>query len=255
VTPRLALLDVVSGYGAMRIVNGVSLELRQGEKLALLGTNGSGKSTLVKTIMGLTTLQGGSIEWDGTAVSGLATWARVRRGIGYLPQVRNVFPSLTTAENLALAARGAATGAGRQRHDAEAAYELFPELAKHSRVLAGKLSGGERRMLGLAATLLVQPQLLILDEPMSDLAPIVIEKLWNAIHTVVEDQDIPLLIVEQDVSRALGAADRICIMRRGVIVLDRPADSVSEAEIVSAFFEHTRPQPQAQLRNMGTEKG
>jgi ABC-type branched-subunit amino acid transport system ATPase component len=239
-TRTLALREVLSGYGAMRIVNGVSLEIRQGETLALLGTNGSGKSTMVKTIMGLATMQGGSIEWNGQNIGGLAPWARVRSGLGYLPQVRNIFPSLTTAENLTLAIRGAAAGKGRQRHDVHEAYEIFPELARLSKVLAGKLSGGERRMLALAATLLQEPQMLILDEPMSDLAPIVIQKLWKAIQDVVKNRDIPLLMVEQDVGRALSSADRICIMRRGSIVLDRPAYSVSEAEIVSAFLEHVR---------------
>jgi ABC-type branched-subunit amino acid transport system ATPase component len=236
----LTLREVLSGYGAMRIVNGVNLEIRQGEKLALLGTNGSGKSTMLKTIMGLATMQGGSIEWNGQNISGLATWARVRSGLGYLPQVRNIFPSLTTAENLILAIRGAAPRHDRHRHEVREAYDIFPELAKLAKVMAGKLSGGERRMLALAATLLQEPQMLILDEPMSDLAPIVIDKLWNAINGVVEAKEIPLLIVEQDVGRALRSADRICIMRRGSIVLDRPARTVSEAEIISTFLEHSQ---------------
>jgi branched-chain amino acid transport system ATP-binding protein len=241
----LTLRNVLSGYGAMRIVNGVNLEIRQGEKLALLGTNGSGKSTTLKTIMGLATMQGGSIEWNCQDISGLATWARVRSGIGYLPQVRNIFPSLTTAENLILAIREAAAGKNRRRHEVGEAYDIFPELAKLDKVLAGKLSGGERRMLALAATLLQAPQMLILDEPMSDLAPVVIDKLWKAITDVADAQGIPLLIVEQDVGRALRTADRICIMRRGSIVLDRPARSVSEAEIVATFLEHAQAKPTA----------
>jgi len=253
-TARLVLRDVASGYGAMKIVNGVSLEVQPGETLAILGTNGSGKSTLVKTIMGLTTMHGGSIEWDDRDITEAPTWTRVRGGLAYMPQVRNVFPSLTTAENLTLAARGAA-GKGGQAADTNGAYQIFPELAKLSRVLAGKLSGGERRMLALAATLLEQPRMLILDEPMSDLAPIIIEKLWTAIHDTVDDRGIPVLIVEQDVGRALRAADRICILRRGEIVLDRPAQSVSEAEIVTAFLEHVRAVSDRDADDRPAEKG
>lgn len=235
-TRSLRLQDVYAGYGAMRIINGVSLEVGKDEVLALLGTNGSGKSTLLKTILNLATLQRGSIQWDGEDIANLSTWERVRRGLGYLPQGQNVFPSLTTEENLAIAA-----ARGSLRHgdiDLASIYDLFPELARLGSTMAGKLSGGERRMLAFAATLMQEPKMLILDEPTGDLAPTMIDRMFEVIAQVRERQGLPLLLVEQNVSRALDIADRVCILRRGSVVLDRPSADVSEAELVAHFMEH-----------------
>lgn len=249
---RLALHDVFSGYGRMMVVRGVSLEVADTELVAILGANGSGKSTLVKTILNLATLQKGYIEWQGEDISALPTWQRVRRGLGYLPQRDVVFPSLTTAENLALAA-----GEGSQRSskpDFGPAYELFPELRRLQRVMAGKLSGGERRMLAFGCTLLQSPDILLLDEPTGDLAPVMIDRMFEAIAEVRERTGLPILLVEQNVSRALAIAERICILRRGSIVLDRPAGAVSEAELVGAFMEHAEGAPEEAPAWMAAEE-
>jgi ABC-type branched-subunit amino acid transport system ATPase component len=238
----LVLHDVLGGYGRMRIVNGVTLEVREGEVVAVLGANGSGKSTLLKTIMNLASLQGGSIEWKGEDISGLPTWQRVRRGLGYLPQGHVVFPSLTTGENLALAAKRASFRPSRP--DLSRVHDLFPLLARLGPVMAGKLSGGERRMLAFACTLLQKPEMLILDEPTGDLAPLAIERMFEAIARVREEEGWPILLVEQNVGRAMTIADRVCVLRRGAILLDRPAASVTEGELASAFMEHAQGVPE-----------
>jgi branched-chain amino acid transport system ATP-binding protein len=234
-TAELVLRDVHSGYGSTRVLNGVNLQVRQGEVVALLGANGSGKSTLVKTVLNLTTLHDGVIEWSGTSIGGLATWQCVNLGLGYLPQIRNIFPSLSVEENIGIATRKRARNS--KRSDLSRAYADFPELKSLASVSAGKLSGGERRMVALAATMVQNPGMLILDEPTSDLAPKMIDRIFE--HIVgVRDDGLPILLVEQNVRRALDVANRVCILRRGSIVLDRPAADISQEEIVAAFMEH-----------------
>jgi ABC-type branched-subunit amino acid transport system ATPase component len=238
---KLALRDVFGGYGKMRVVNGVTLEVNEGEVVAVLGANGSGKSTLLKTILNLASLHSGSIEWKGEDISNLPTWQRVRRGLGYLPQGHVVFPSLTATENMALAAKRASWHPAPP--DLTRVHDLFPLLTRLGSVLAGKLSGGERRMLAFACTLLQKPEMLILDEPTGDLAPVAIDRMFEAITRVKEEDRWPILLVEQNVARAMTLADRVCVLRRGTILLDRPAASISEADLVSAFMEHARGVP------------
>lgn len=230
----LTLDNVRAGYGSTSVLNGVTFSVGAGETLALLGANGSGKSTALKTIMGLTTFYDGSIRWDGSEVSRRPTWRLVREGIGYLPQIKNVFPGLSVRENLGLSGYLA-----RARNPAPVTevYEIFPDLARLAGTKAGNLSGGERRMVAIGSLLLQRPSLLLLDEPTSDLAPATAEHILQTIASIVADRKIPIVLVEQNVDRALSICTKVSILRRGAVVRSRDAGSISAAEIGAVFLE------------------
>jgi len=231
----LVLDNVSAGYGRSIVLNGVSLSVGQ-ETVALLGPNGSGKSTIAKTIMSLTTLYGGRIEFNGLDISRMATWRRVRMGLGYVPQVENIFRTLTVEENLSMG-MGDCPRLVAARRLAET-YALFPALQVRRRVSAGNLSGGERRLLAFATTLVQDPKLLLLDEPTSDLAPAAIDLIFEKIREVRDRFRIPLLMIEQNVERALELADRVYVLVRGRAVVERSAGEIDEAEIGMIFLEH-----------------
>jgi ABC-type branched-subunit amino acid transport system ATPase component len=232
--PALTLGEVRAGYGAISVLNGVTFSVGEGETLAMLGANGSGKSTVLKTIMGSTTFYDGSIAWDGSEISRLATWRLARKGIGYLPQIKNVFPGLSVRENLRLASYLARP---RKPAPVTEVYEIFPELGRLAGTKAGNLSGGERRMVAIGSLLLQRPSLLLLDEPTSDLAPVTAEHILQTIAEIVADRRIPLVLVEQNVDRALSICTKVSILRRGAVVLTRGAGSISAAEIGAVFLE------------------
>jgi ABC-type branched-subunit amino acid transport system ATPase component len=231
----LALDNVSAGYGRSIVLNGVSLSVGQ-ETVVLLGPNGSGKSTIAKTIMSLTSLYGGRIELNGLDISRVATWRRVRMGLGYVPQVENIFRTLTVEENLSMG-MGDCPRLEAARRLAET-YALFPALQVRRRVSAGNLSGGERRLLAFATTLVQDPKLLILDEPTSDLAPAAIDLIFEKIREVRDRFRIPLLMIEQNVERALELADRVYVLVRGRAVVERSAGEIDETEIGMIFLEH-----------------
>ncbi len=233
----LVLHDVCAGYGRSRVLNGVSLSVGQ-ETVALLGPNGSGKSTVAKTIMSLTTLYEGRIEWNGRDISRTATWRRVRLGLGYVPQVENVFRTLTVDDNLFMGGGDLPKREAAQR--LAEIYDLFPMLHARKGVSAGNLSGGERRLLAFATTLIHGPKLLILDEPTSDLAPAAIDLVFGKIREIRDQFEIPLLVIEQNVERALELADRVYIVVRGHVIVERTAREIDEEEIGMIFLERTR---------------
>jgi ABC-type branched-subunit amino acid transport system ATPase component len=236
-TTVLMLRDVHAGYGKSAVLNGVSLTVADDSLVALLGPNGSGKSTIAKTIMSLTTHYDGTLEWEGRDLRTLPTWRRSRLGIGYVPQVENVFRTLSVRENLLVSARQHARRHAESRLDE--IHELFPVLAERRNVIAGNLSGGERRMLAFATTLVQKPRLLLLDEPTSDLAPAAIDAVFEKIVEVRQTFAIPILMIEQNVERARELADRICILVRGRVVVERPADDITEREIGAVFLDRT----------------
>ncbi len=206
----LKLSAVSSGYGGAVVVSGVTLTLREGEALAVLGRNGMGKTTLLNTIIGVTRHMGGSINLAGWDMTRLRPEDRAVAGIGWVPQERNVFRSLTVEENLtAVALPGPWTPAR--------VYKLFPRLAERHRNMGNQLSGGEQQMLAVARALVLNPRVLLLDEPTEGLAPIIIEELMRAIALIVREEGVAAIIVEQHAQRILGLTDRAVIMERGQI--------------------------------------
>jgi branched-chain amino acid transport system ATP-binding protein len=215
-TELLALDAVRSGYGDAVVVSGVSLQLRAGEALAVLGRNGMGKTTLINTIIGVTRHMGGIIRFDGRDITGLQPEARANAGIGWVPQERNIFRSLTVEENLTAVARSGAWTPSR-------VYGLFPALAERRRSLGGQLSGGEQQMLAIARALVLNPRLILLDEPTEGLAPIIAQELMQVLALIVREEKVAAIIVEQHAQRILGLTDRAVIMERGGIVYAGPS--------------------------------
>jgi branched-chain amino acid transport system ATP-binding protein len=204
-----------AGYGSAVVVQGVDLELAAGESLALLGRNGTGKTTLLATLVGLTRRFAGRIVLDGRELARLPPHLRAAAGIGWVPQERNIFRSLTAHENLTAVARpGPWTP--------ERVYALFPRLAERRGNLGHQLSGGEQQMLAIGRALVLNPKLLLLDEPLEGLAPIVAEELLRSIASLVRDEGMSAIIVEQKARRILPITRRAVVLERGSVV-DRGA--------------------------------
>jgi branched-chain amino acid transport system ATP-binding protein len=204
-----------AGYGAAVVIGGdeegLSLALGAGRSLALLGRNGAGKSTLVKTIVGLTRRHAGRLHLWGVELTRLAPYERAAAGIGYVPQERRVFKSLTVVENLSAVARPGPFDAARVRG-------LFPRLAERQHHLGHQLSGGEQQMLAIGRALVTNPKLLLLDEPTEGLAPILVEELLRAIAALVREEGLSAIIVEQHAAKILALTDEAAILERGRIV-------------------------------------
>jgi branched-chain amino acid transport system ATP-binding protein len=208
----LLTLDKVSaGYGSAEVISRIDLTLEAGRSLAVLGRNGTGKTTLLNTIIGVTRHLGGTIRFGGRDVTRLRPDQRARGGIGWVPQERNIFSSLTVEENLtAVAIPG--------KWDLAAAYAMFPRLQERRRNLGNQLSGGEQQMLAVARALMLNPRLILLDEPTEGLAPIIIEELLAALKRITRDEGLSAIIVEQHAQKVLGVTDDAIILDRGTIV-------------------------------------
>ncbi len=218
---RLLRLDrVTAGYGPTVVVEDVSLALEAGETLALLGRNGVGKSTLMRTIMGHTRLHGGSAHLDGVAIERLPAFRRSALGIGYVPQERDIFRSLSVEENLTVAQRPG-------RWTVEAVYGLFPNLAARRANNGLHLSGGEQQMLSIGRALVGNPRLLLLDEPLEGLAPVVIEQILKALYAVRQGGELTVVLVEQYARLALQFASRAVVLDRGRMVFDGAAATLA----------------------------
>jgi branched-chain amino acid transport system ATP-binding protein len=211
-TPLLELQDVVAGYGPVTVLNGLSLSVMPQEKLAIIGRNGVGKTTTLAAVMGLAQLTRGRIVFDGEDLAGLAPHQRAQRGLGLVPQTRDIFPTLTVEENLLAGCKR------RPRSALDEAYALFPRLAERRRNGGAQLSGGEQQMLSVARTLLGTPRLLLLDEPLEGLAPLIRQELLAAFARLSRETGITVVIVEQQVQEALGYADRALVLERGAVV-------------------------------------
>ena len=209
----LRLDRVTAGYGQTVILEDVSLALEPGGALAVLGRNGVGKSTLMKTIAGQTRLRAGSIEFREREIGPLASHRRARDGIGYVPQTRDIFRSLTVEENLLVAARPGPWNLDR-------VYELFPNLKSRRRNGGVEISGGEQQMLSIGRALMGNPGLLLLDEPMEGLAPVVVERLLEIFKVLRDTGEFGIVLVEQYVGMALGFAPRTVVLDRGRIIFD-----------------------------------
>ena len=212
----LSLRGVSAGYGGAVVVEDLSLGIAEGESVALLGRNGVGKTTLLATILGLTHLHHGAIGWNGADMARWPTHRRARAGIGWVPQERRMWPSLTVEEHLSSVARPG-------EWDVARVHKLFSRLAERSQHRGSQLSGGEQQMLAIARALVTNPRLLLLDEPMEGLAPIVVEELVDVLRGLVVAGTMAVLIVEQHAELALSLARRGVVMERGRVVHDGAA--------------------------------
>jgi branched-chain amino acid transport system ATP-binding protein len=237
---RIVVRDVDAGYGAVRVLHGVSIEVRDGETVALLGTNGNGKSTLIKCIMGMVTPEAGEIflETDGARVDlvGKSTEEIVSLGIALVPEGRRLFPKLSVEENLLLGAYRA-----RARGDIDAnlafAFEAFPVLAARRRQLAGSMSGGEQQMLAVARALMSSPRILLVDEPSVGLAPILVSRVIGKIRELKERRQLTVLMAEQNFNQATKIADRGYIIVHGKIEFEgRSTRELRENELVKKYY-------------------
>jgi len=212
----LQLSGVRAGYGATVVLEEVAFSLAEQRSLAVLGRNGVGKTTLLATVMGHTTLQAGRVEYRGRRIERLPVYERSRLGIGYVPQTRDVFASLSVQENLAVAARPG-------RWSLERVYDLFPRLAERQGHAGNQLSGGEQQMLSIGRALMGNPSLLLLDEPLEGLAPIIVELLLKALERLMRDEALTVVLVEQSAKLALRVTDNALVLNRGRIVYDGPS--------------------------------
>lgn len=207
----LSVEDLRAGYDAALVLTGLSFSLREGEAIALLGRNGVGKTTLINTLVGVTTHRGGRIVLRGHDITRVAPEARARLGIGWVPQERNIFRSLTVEENLTAVARpGPWTP--------ERAYGMFPRLKERRTNFGNQLSGGEQQMLAVARALMLNPAIILLDEPLEGLAPIIVDELLAALRRIIRDEGTAAIVVEQKARKILGVTDRAIVLERGAIV-------------------------------------
>jgi branched-chain amino acid transport system ATP-binding protein len=207
----LTLQQVSAGYGDAIVITNIDLRLRPGESLAVLGRNGTGKTTLLNTIIGVTRHRGGSIALGGQDLTTTRPDKRAHAGIGWVPQERNIFKSLTVEENLTAVSRPGPWNVSR-------VYEMFPRLKERRTNMGNQLSGGEQQMLAVARALVLNPRLLLLDEPTEGLAPIIIEELLAALTRIIRGEGMSAIVVEQHAQKILGVTDSALILDRGTIV-------------------------------------
>jgi len=225
VTELLKVENLSAGYGEAVVLNGVNFSLKEGQTLALLGRNGTGKTTLMDTLAGATRQHGGAITLAGQALHRMPSHERAGAGIGWVPQERNIFKSLTVHENLTAVARPGR--AGRPAWTPERVYELFPRLAERKTNLGTQLSGGEQQMLAVGRALVLNPRLLLLDEPLEGLAPIIVEELLRAIVRITRDEGLSAIIVEQHPQAILAISHEAVVLDHGSVVYANTAESLS----------------------------
>jgi branched-chain amino acid transport system ATP-binding protein len=226
----LELDNVSAGYGETVVLENIRLALDDSETLSVIGRNGVGKSTLLATIMGHTTLHGGRLSLHGKDISRVMTYRRVGAGLGYVPQEREIFPSLTLQENLEVAERpGAWT--------IKTVFELFPRLEERAGNMGNQLSGGEQQMLAIGRALIGNPSVLLMDEPSEGLAPVIVEELARAMKRLAAAGGLALILVEQNSRLALDIAPRAVVMDRGHIVYDGASETLrSDQEMLGRLI-------------------
>jgi branched-chain amino acid transport system ATP-binding protein len=215
--PLLEIESLTAGYGDAVVIEALSLTIDQGESLAILGRNGVGKTTVMLTVMGMTRRFGGDVRFAGAPLSHVAPSERVALGLGWVPQERDIFPSLTVEENLLVARRPGRFGLSD-------IYGLFPRLKERRRNMGDKLSGGEQQMLAIGRALMTNPRLLLLDEPFEGLAPVIVEELEATLQALRRNHGFAIALVEQHAEDALRLSDRAVVLDRGRIVLSDRSD-------------------------------
>ena len=221
----LCLTKLCAGYGEALVLSDIDLVLQEGQSLALLGRNGAGKTTLLNSIMGLTRWRGGSIAWLGQDVTRLRADQRAQAGIGWVPQERNIFKSLTVEENLTAIWRpGPWT--------VERIFAMFPRLAERRGNMGNQLSGGEQQMLAMGRALALNPRLLLLDEPLEGLAPIIVEELLAALGRLIKDEGLSVILVEQSAKKILPLTDQALILERGSVAYTGSSAALAADEAI-----------------------
>ena len=234
-TVLLKVSDVKVSYGGIQAVKGVSLEVREGELVSLIGSNGAGKTTTMKAITGLLPLGGGHIELAGKTIDGQGPWDLVQQGLAMVPEGRGVFTRMTIVENLQMGAYIRDDNAAIAE-DIERVFTTFPRLKERRDQLAGTMSGGEQQMLAMGRALMCRPKVLLLDEPSMGLSPIMVDKIFEVIQEV-SAQGVTILLVEQNASRALQIADRGYVMESGLITLSGNAhDMLHDPKVREAYL-------------------
>jgi branched-chain amino acid transport system ATP-binding protein len=226
----LELDNVSAGYGETVVIEGIGLTLKVGETMSIIGRNGVGKTTLLSTIMGHNNLHGGAIRLAGQDICRLATHRRNWAGLGYVPQEREIFPSLTVRENLEVAARPGPWTLAK-------VYEMFPRLAERQTNRGNQLSGGEQQMLAIGRALIGNPSVVLMDEPSEGLAPVIVEELARAVKRLATSEGLTMILVEQNTRLALGISPRTAVMDRGRIVYDGPSEVLrDDPDKLNALF-------------------
>jgi branched-chain amino acid transport system ATP-binding protein len=231
----LQVHDLKVAYGGIQAVKGVSLQVREGELVSLIGSNGAGKTTTMKAITGLLSLAGGHIEFAGQTIDGQGPWDLVHQGLAMVPEGRGVFTRMTILENLQMGAYIRNDNA-EIAHDIERVFTTFPRLKERRDQLAGTMSGGEQQMLAMGRALMSRPKVLLLDEPSMGLSPIMVDKIFEVVSEV-SAQGVTILLVEQNASRALQIADRAYVMESGHITLSGQAsDMLHDPKVREAYL-------------------
>jgi len=230
----LSISDLEVSYGDMRALQGVSLEVNEGEAVSVLGANAAGKTTLLKAVSGLIDIAGGKVQFDGDDITGLPAHERVERGLIHVPEGRLVFPFLSVEDNLRLGAFTPRAKANRERSIAEA-FEMFPRLYERRTQMAGSLSGGEQQMLALGRGLMAQPRLLMLDEPSLGLAPLLVREVLQRISEVAAT-GLTVLIIEQNVAQTLKLVDRAYVLENGLIATHGTSDELAASDEIRRAY-------------------
>ncbi|HZW99857.1 MAG TPA: ABC transporter ATP-binding protein [Trueperaceae bacterium] len=228
----LTVEGAVSGYGEMQVLKGVSIHVDDGEIVSIVGPNGAGKSTVMKLVFGLLKPWEGRVTFAGQDISGMAPERVVRLGLCYVPQVENVFPTLTVEENLEM---GAYILDGPLKSRKERVYDLFPRLAERRRQRAGKMSGGERQMVAMGRALMLDPRLLMLDEPSAGLAPLLVDMIFEKVAEI-NQTGVAVLMVEQNAKRSLELADRGYVLAGGTNQVEGPGSTLLRDPEVARLY-------------------
>jgi branched-chain amino acid transport system ATP-binding protein len=211
------------------------LNIQQGEVVALFGPNGHGKSTLLRVVCGLNAPAKGSITFDGSDITGMASDQIVEKGLAYISEARNIFNDMTVLENLRLGAYNK-RARPKVKQNLEFVFSLFPRLLERNDQMAGTLSGGESRMLAVGRGLMSDAKLLLVDEPSIGLSPLMKKTVFGAINRIKKNTDISILVVEQEVDYALAVADRVYLLKKGVVTMERTKGEITKSEIEKAYF-------------------